>query len=1193
MKKFFHRLTLCMLLGAWSLSSHADVVLNSTNFPDPVFRELLKSKLLRAEGETITNAQIADLKSFNTKDPSINPRKLKVASLKGIEYFTSLEELGCYDNELTELDVKALTNLKKLICLNNNIKKLELDRASKLEYLDCSQNKLTTLKLANSEQTAMEYINCSVNELTSLNVSAYTNLRELHCILNDISSPLFNNLSKQTKLKTVTCFKNRIPYMNCSALTGLRRLECANNQMTYLVVPDQLDTLDCSKNQLTQLDLSNCSYLKKLDCSDNHLTKLVLNKSDVYLKEIYCQLNELRNLSAMEFKDNLPSVGSGTLYFTLLNDSNSLTESQVKELNEKKGWSVQVYVPQVSQWTVYKGIIAYELDIAGLPVTNLNNNDVLGDGMFSYDPAKKLLTVKKKRDGSAAVCTTTGGRHNPPVRNAISGLTIEFLAPTRLESNAEPMMLETNTTLKGENLELISSENRGAGLYCNANCNVTLDGIYVLSAGQIPIYATSNLPTLVLQNGASLRAEGTRQAFYNFKITLKDGIQMATPAGGVIKDGTVYETDGTTPAKTVILMKPIEHTYLYVDGTEVLPGNQNDVLGNGAFSYDPNSKTLTVKKNYTGNTSINSIISNKGIEGLTINVPGYVTLAGPTSSYSDVISSNYNLTITGGGTLNVKSKDKGKEGIYLSYGTMLTIADVTLNTEGYRGIYSSGNSPLVVDHAHVTAKSIASTSKSAIEGFMTLTMNGVTILSDGVTLDKNGQFVKDGAVASEVEIGTKTYSIMLNDGSNSVVVDENNKNDVFGNGVFSYVCDTKTLNIAGNGAGVLADIFYPSFIATTDADRIAVTKPSNLSGLDGMDYALAVGGSTITGPASLTLQKSLAAFNGGSLTLDGAEIYITGTTGIIGMEGEQKTSLTISNSYLNIETDDAAVSGFTGGITLKDCIITYPEGGYVKNGVIVDQRGNAAKKVVIEPCKSYDLTVCGTRVTERNMNDILGNGVFAFNPETRVLTVSGNYGSKDNTSSIVNKLENLTINTVKDSELFCYISTYGKLTLTGPGKLRLSANNCVAGITLDSKDASLTLDGADLEIDETYNNGITTNSSYKSTLTIRQSRLTITKSPSGPVEGFAKVELTGCNIIYPKDITVKDLVFDEEIGFTPSYGDELRIGNPADVNRDGTVDSADIVAVIKEMPDGDKKADVNGDGVIDSADIVAVIKAMK
>ena len=55
----------------------------------------------------------------------------------------------------------------------------------------------------------------------------------------------------------------------------------------------------------------------------------------------------------------------------------------------------------------------------------------------------------------------------------------------------------------------------------------------------------------------------------------------------------------------------------------------------------------------------------------------------------------------------------------------------------------------------------------------------------------------------------------------------------------------------------------------------------------------------------------------------------------------------------------------------------------------------------------------------------------------------------------------------------------------------------------------------------------------------------------------------------------------------------VRVFNRADVNRDGVVDSADIVAVIKEMPDGDMKADVNNDGAIDSADIVAVIKAMK
>ena len=72
----------------------------------------------------------------------------------------------------------------------------------------------------------------------------------------------------------------------------------------------------------------------------------------------------------------------------------------------------------------------------------------------------------------------------------------------------------------------------------------------------------------------------------------------------------------------------------------------------------------------------------------------------------------------------------------------------------------------------------------------------------------------------------------------------------------------------------------------------------------------------------------------------------------------------------------------------------------------------------------------------------------------------------------------------------------------------------------------------------------------------------------------------GCKELYKSTNLWKDFLIVEDL-------------LSSDVNGDGTVDSADIVAVIKEMPDGDMKADVNGDGVIDSADIVAVIKAMK
>ena len=54
---------------------------------------------------------------------------------------------------------------------------------------------------------------------------------------------------------------------------------------------------------------------------------------------------------------------------------------------------------------------------------------------------------------------------------------------------------------------------------------------------------------------------------------------------------------------------------------------------------------------------------------------------------------------------------------------------------------------------------------------------------------------------------------------------------------------------------------------------------------------------------------------------------------------------------------------------------------------------------------------------------------------------------------------------------------------------------------------------------------------------------------------------------------------------------------PQDVNGDGTVDVADVVAVILAWgacplpPPGDCPADVNGDGLIDVGDLVAVILA--
>ena len=178
-----------------------------------------------------------------------------------------------------------------------------------------------------------------------------------------------------------------------------------------------------------------------------------------------------------------------------------------------------------------------------------------------------------------------------------------------------------------------------------------------------------------------------------------------------------------------------------------------------------------------------------------------------------------------------------------------------------------------------------------------------------------------------------------------------------------------------------------------------------------------------------------------------------------------------------------------------------------------------------------------------------------------------------------------------------------KATITGDGTLQLKSN--VEAIYDSGTNDTLTIGGAvTVEAEGTilgYSRYIPGRERiYYNSLLIKDNAVVKAKSSGSPVlywkelmleDGFAITEPEGAywdagqHSLFHADSSAVDNEW-VTIRKAKSY-------NRADVNRDGTVDSADIVAVIKEMPDGDMKADVNGDGAIDSADIVAVIKAMK
>ena len=75
--------------------------INSTNFPDANFRSYLLS--LYPNGY-LTQSDINSRKSFSLQNKGIS-------NLQGIQYFTALEELRCYNNSITTLNLSQNTHL--------------------------------------------------------------------------------------------------------------------------------------------------------------------------------------------------------------------------------------------------------------------------------------------------------------------------------------------------------------------------------------------------------------------------------------------------------------------------------------------------------------------------------------------------------------------------------------------------------------------------------------------------------------------------------------------------------------------------------------------------------------------------------------------------------------------------------------------------------------------------------------------------------------------------------------------------------------------------------------------------------------------------------------------------------------------------------------------------------------------------
>ena len=170
----------------------------------------------------------------------------------------------------------------------------------------------------------------------------------------------------------------------------------------------------------------------------------------------------------------------------------------------------------------------------------------------------------------------------------------------------------------------------------------------------------------------------------------------------------------------------------------------------------------------------------------------------------------------------------------------------------------------------------------------------------------------------------------------------------------------------------------------------------------------------------------------------------------------------------------------------------------------------------------YNLIVAGTQVTAANRDDILGNGIFAYTPASKTLSVKGSYTS--NSSVIQTGIEGLTVNVKKDATLSCsqncvFYQNGGSSTFKGNGSLKMTGNN---GILIFNA-GMVTIDNMDLIIFVKYF-GILGEYRGNSKLTIRSSDVTITpyEDEGCATQYLRKTVLEDCHITDPANYRFSD-----------------------------------------------------------------------
>ncbi len=225
-----------------------DLYAQNTYVPDDNFEQAL----IDLGYDTVLDDYVLTANIISVTDLDVGQKN--ISDLTGIEDFTTLTTLHCFDNLLQTLDVSQNLAITGLYCQYNELTGLDVTQNAALRWLNCRTNQITTLDVSNN--TLLQQLSCNSNLISALDLSLNTDLNYLHCGLNQLSGL---DVSQNTALTNLFFNNNQLSNIDLSYNLALANLHCQYNQLASIDLSQNvaLYKLFIYSNQLNSLDIRN------------------------------------------------------------------------------------------------------------------------------------------------------------------------------------------------------------------------------------------------------------------------------------------------------------------------------------------------------------------------------------------------------------------------------------------------------------------------------------------------------------------------------------------------------------------------------------------------------------------------------------------------------------------------------------------------------------------------------------------------------------------------------------------------------------------------------------------------------------------------------------------------------------------------------------------------------------------------